>query len=208
VPFSELINVPYDVVISVLSPDRVGIIAAVTRAVYELGGNVDAMSETVMRGYFTFILTVRFPDRLPLDGIRQRIASTGHPDELSVSIQERRAEAPAPGGAEGEEFVLTIMGEDRPGIISRISQYLAGRGINIQDLYASAEGDRFMLVGQVTVPRQRDIRQVQIDLEALWPGGTHRVSLQHVDIFVATNEIDFRQRHARLRAGGARHAQD
>lgn len=190
---------PQHVVLSILSPDRVGIIASVSRCIYDLGGNIDAMSETVMRGYFTIILTVSFEDRRELDEIRRSIECLGRRGELSVSIQERDLGAGAQRAQiEGEEFVLTIMGRDRPGIVSRISGYLASRSINIMDLFATTEGERFVLIGQLVVPREQDVRQIQIDLEGLWPDGQQSVSLQHVNIFVATNEINFR--HKRVRA--------
>jgi glycine cleavage system transcriptional repressor len=188
-----------DVVISVLARDRVGIVASVSRAVFDLGGNIDAMSQTVMRNYFTLILTVRLKGAMTLEEIRGRIAAVGRKGELAVSIQERVQAGPgeAPDAAAGEEFVLTMEGEDEPGIISRISGYLASKGINIQDLYVTTEGARFTLIGQLLVPRALDVRQMQIDLASIWPKAGFSVALQHVNIFVATNEIEFRAPAAR-----------
>ena len=184
---------PMHVVISVMSRDRVGIIAAVTKAVFEFNGNIDAISQTVMRGYFTIILTVELPDGLTLGEIRRKVADQAAEGELAVSIQERDVNAgDSPVVAEGEQFALTIIGKDRPGIISRISSYLASRGINIVDLYAYAQDDEFVLIGQVMVPGEQDIQQIQIDLEEQWKDSAMNVNLQHENIFVATNEIEFR----------------
>lgn len=186
-------DMPQHLVLSVMSKDRVGIIAAVTRAVYELKGNIDAISQTVMRGYFTLILTVAFPDESSPDEIRRKIEGEGHKGELAVSVQPRdlkAAQKPVVRG--GEQFVLTIMGRDHPGIISRISSYLASRGINIVDLYAYTEGENFVMIGQVMLPSKHDVAQIQIDLGGLWRDTDMTVSLQHENIFSATNEVDFR----------------
>ena len=57
---------PY--MISVMSHDRVGIIADVTGAIKSLHGNLEDLSQTVMKGYFTMLLLATFqtgPRRRP-----------------------------------------------------------------------------------------------------------------------------------------------
>ncbi|NLF37858.1 ACT domain-containing protein [bacterium] len=182
------------IVLSVLTRDRVGIIAAATRALFELDANIDAISQTVLQGYFTIILTADLPDGVSLDTVRDRVSTCIPGGELSVSIQKRdRAAQTTRVVREGDRFVLTIIGEDRPGIISRISGYMTSRGINIEDLYAYLEDERFILIGEVSIPKEQDVHLLQIDLEGLWRESKVTVRLQHVDIFTATNEIDFRQ---------------
>lgn len=188
----------YPVVLSVLSRDRVGIISGVTQAIYELNGNIDAISQTVMRGYFTIILTVDFPETIPLETVRDKVAAAGRKGEMAVSVQKREAAAAKPVIRDGENFVLTIIGKDRPGIASRITSYLASRSINIIDLSADSQGEHsdakgrlFTLIGQLTIPHDQDIQQIQIDLKNVWKDDAISVTLQHENIFVATNEIDF-----------------
>ena len=185
-------------VISVLTKDRVGIIAGVTKALYDLGGNIAAISQTVLDGYFTIIITAAFPAGLTAEQIRAGVTKSGGSGELSVSVQQRDPAPPAaPGGRSGDRFILTITGEDRPGILHRISSYLSSRGINIEDLYAYTEGERFVLIGELMIPTEQDVRQLQIDLSELWRETTVTVRLQHQNIFLATNEIDFRHAPSR-----------
>jgi predicted amino acid-binding ACT domain protein len=182
-----------------MSRDRVGIVAGVTRAILDLRGNVEALSQTVLRGYFTFILTVRFPEPRGIDEVRGAVEGSGAAGELSVSVKVREDAAAKASAVDGDQFVITIMGKDRPGVIARISSYLSSRSINIVDLYAYTEGDNFVMVSQVLIPRAMDVRQLQIDLESLPLGSDLLIRLQHEDIFVATNEIDFRQKGIRAR---------
>lgn len=189
---------PKKVVMSVMARDRVGIVAAVSRAVYGLKGNIDSINQTVLKGYFTLILTADFRESLPLDQIQRAVEQSGRPGELEVSVKERDPSAErVPLVPDGEPFVLTLIVKDRTGILSRTSAYLASRNINIVDLYARTEKGRFVVVSQLRIPRDQDIRQIQIDLEALWKDREATVSLQHENIFAATNEVDFR--HDRLR---------
>ncbi|HEO69757.1 MAG TPA: ACT domain-containing protein, partial [Candidatus Hydrogenedentes bacterium] len=48
-------------VISVLARDHVGIIADVTGALFEHGGNIEALSQTVVGEWFTMIVRAAFP---------------------------------------------------------------------------------------------------------------------------------------------------
>src|SRR4051812_39692829 len=49
-------------VVTVTAADRVGIVESVTGTVLAEGGNVLELSQTVMRGFFTIILAVEFPE--------------------------------------------------------------------------------------------------------------------------------------------------
>ena len=66
-----------------------------------------------------------------------------------------------------DRFVITAFGKDQPGIVRRFSQYLAGKDINIVDLYGDRKGEEFVLIGQLEVPVHWDIRLLQADLEQM-----------------------------------------
>jgi glycine cleavage system transcriptional repressor len=188
---------PKDYVISVMSVDRVGIVAGLTEAVLELGGSIDAISQTVLLGYFTIILAARFEEALEPSALAAAVRAKGARGEWEVSVQERRALAPAPvvaapQGASAQRFILTLSGPDRKGVIHRISSYLASRNINVEDLYAYREGPRFVLLAQVQVPADLELERLQMDVASIWAPGDMHVTLQHENIFLATNNIDFR----------------
>jgi len=95
--------------------------------------------------------------------------------------------------------VITAFGRDQPGIVRRFSQYLAGKDINIVDLYGDRTGDEFVLIGQLEVPKRWDIRLLQEDLAQMGSELGFAVKLQHENVFVATNQL----RLTRGPAGGA-----
>ncbi|MFO7957000.1 MAG: ACT domain-containing protein [Candidatus Brocadiia bacterium] len=182
-----------DYVLTVMSRDRVGIVSGMTEAIVELDGNIDAISQTVMRGYFTIILTVHFDADVPAERLAVAARESGSPGELEVSVKERTAGPGRPVVADAERFILTVSGRDRPGIIHRITSYLASRSINIEDLYAYSEGEEFLLTAQLEVPPGPEVERLQMDVESLWPAGEMTVALQHENVFLATNHVDFRQ---------------
>jgi glycine cleavage system transcriptional repressor len=183
-------------VLNVMADDRPGIVAAVSKAVTQEGGNIDACSQTVLEGYFALVIIVSFPN--PIDGEQLRTAVAGPPSARSgFQVQVRPFEPPAtqPNSSKpatagpAANFVITAFGPDREGIIWRFSSFLADKGINIIDLYGNRQGDQFVLIGQVQVPGGWDIQMLQADLEHLAKQSGYTVRLQHENVFVATNQL-------------------
>ncbi len=177
-------------VLDVMSDDHPGIVAAVTTAVESLGGNIDACSQTVLGGYFTLIMIVSTPKPVDPGELAEQVRQSGSSNS-PFQVLARRAippEALAPLEKCGR-FVITAFGKDQPGIVRRFSQYLAGRDINIVDLYGDRTGEEFVLIGQLEVPIRWDIRMLQTDLEEMGKELGFTVKLQHENVFVATNQL-------------------
>ncbi|NQU43742.1 hypothetical protein HQ520_10690 [bacterium] len=86
--------------IAVMSLDRIGIINNVTGAILSVGGNIDKMSQTVMDGCFTILITARFPDEATLEIVGQTItkgrrAVPSGRERSALSRPEERAGSPA-----------------------------------------------------------------------------------------------------------------
>lgn len=181
-------------VLNVVSDDHPGIVATIVQTVQAHGGNIDACSQTVLKGYFTLIMVVSFPEPVDVDTLHQELVS--HPSRGStlqvLATPFRKAEATEPS-APAERFVVTAFGHDKPGIVLRFSRYLAGKDINIVDLYGDRTGDDFVLVGQVDIPQRLNLAMLQADLEEMGREEGFTVRLQHEDIFVATNQLRLRR---------------
>jgi len=181
---------PSAYVMSVMSDDHPGIVAAVGQTIDRLGGNIDACSQTVLSGYFTLIMIVSLPDAIDAN----RLASDVRGDGAGATGCQVMARAFQDlGGAERtepvERFVITAFGRDKPGVLLRFSQYLAGKDINIIDLYGDRRGEDFVLVSQVEIPVHWNLSMLQADLEHMGSEQGFTVHLQHENVFVATNEL-------------------
>ncbi len=177
-------------VLDILSDDHPGIVAAVGNAIALLDGNIDACSQTVVRGYFTLIMVVSFPEAIGPERLVEEVHSA-HPGGSELQVIAR-AFAPTPYQAakrDLDRFVISCTGPDRPGVVLAFSQYLAGKDINIVDLYGERTGDDFVLISQVEIPSQHDITLLQADLEEMGKERGFTVRLQHENIFVATNQL-------------------
>ncbi len=171
--------------VTVTAADRPGMMAHMGERIGALGGSIDDLSQTVMRGYFTVLLRARFPADTGAEAIREALLA-GQGD-MAVGVLPSPSEAPA--AADGARFILTARGPDRPGLVTALGQFLAGRDINIEDMYARVADGEHVMVLQLRCPATRDVRQLQLDLAELAEELDLIAHLQHENVFLATSEI-------------------
>jgi len=177
-------------VISVMSVDRVGIIHDISDQVLALQGKIVALSQTVMRGYFTVLIEAVFPADIQVSDVLDRLSKGGRqPGELQVLVVPRRAEVSTTPKPQVEIYVLTARGPERPGLIHRVASFLAGQDVNFEDLYAYVENGQFVMIAQVSLPPSLPFERLQIDLERLGRDSQMEIILQHENIFRAINEV-------------------
>lgn len=174
-------------VISVLVADRVGVLSAITTAITDMGANIEGISQTVVQGYFTVISIAAFKTRVTEETVHDSILSHFRKDEASVIVKP--FDPTARNVTEGERYILTMSGKDRPGILKKLTGYLAEKKINVEDLFFHIDGKHVTHIGEVTVPRHLDVKQVQDELRELMMSIGLVVSLQHENLFRVTNEI-------------------
>ena len=177
----------HDYIVTVTAADRVGIVHAVTGAIAELGGNIKELSQTVLRGYFTIILSAEFPEANDPEALRGTIAERGARFDPSIAV------IPDPGGRidpvpGGERFILTVLGRDNPGNIYGIADRLARRGVNIIDLHARTDGPRFSMIMEAFLPPDLTPGALRAELEDFGAGLGLEAFVQHENIFLATTD--------------------
>ena len=86
-------------VIGLMAANRTGILAAVTTAMAELGGDIQEVSQTVMQKFFTIILAADFPDHRQAEVIVEHLRDACRQFGVEVILkdpdQEPLADAPS-----------------------------------------------------------------------------------------------------------------
>jgi glycine cleavage system regulatory protein len=157
-----------DLVLTLLGPDRPGIVELVAGVIAANGGNWLESRMTHLAGKFAGILRAE----LPADRVSAALASLAALEtrglKISAETAARGADAPVERRMEFE-----LVGLDRPGIVREISQLLARDGVNVEDLVtnrtsAPMSGEMlFEARAHVRVPAATDVAQLQADLERL-----------------------------------------
>jgi glycine cleavage system transcriptional repressor len=175
-------------IISVTAADRVGIVYSVTGALLDLGGNILELSQTVMRGYFTIILEVEFPVPHSARQLADTILDRGKRFDPQVLVTEVKDQTQRPAVPSGERFILTVLGQDAPGIIHGIAGCLAAHGVNIVDLHARLDAGRFSMVMEAMIPQDLTPETIRTELERFGRDQKIEAYVQHENIFLATTE--------------------
>jgi glycine cleavage system transcriptional repressor len=144
----------------------------------------------VLGGYFTLITIVSVPEPIEPGELAERVRCSDALDSSYQVLARPILPEETTGQTEPcDRFVISAFGKDQPGIVRRFSEYLAGKDINIVDLYGDRSGDDFVLIGQLEVPLRWDVRMFQTDLEEMGKELGFTVKLQHENVFVATNQL-------------------
>lgn len=116
-------------VLTVIGPDRPGLVEALSEAVAEHGGSWLESRMAHLAGHFAGLLRVSVPEdrREALEADLGRLEARG----LRVMIATARTLADAPPSA---PLRLDAVGQDRPGIVRDIARALAAHGVNVEEL--------------------------------------------------------------------------
>lgn len=119
-----------DLVLTLIGPDRPGLVEAVAAPIAAHGGSWVESRMAHLAGQFAGILRVEVPDAeaAALAEALRRLEVRG----LRVTVE--RAPGAAQALAPRRTFVVDLVGLDRPGIVREISRVLAERGVNIEEL--------------------------------------------------------------------------
>lgn len=146
--------------------NRPGIIAAITTALAELGGDMFEASQTVVNEHLTMIIAANFPDHRQPEVIIQHLSDAGRAYGLSVSFAPR-VESQAPKSRDTSRMFLHLSGKDAPGLLRGICAFLAGQNVDILDLRARKNEDstNFEATLELDVPTLINAFQLQHDLD-------------------------------------------
>ncbi len=155
-------------VLTVVGPDRPGVVDEVASLVAGHGGNWLESRMSRLGGQFAGILRAEVPEssqRAFLEAAKGLRAKG-----VTVVAVEDTSGAP---GVVGRGWVISIVGQDQPGIVRQISHALASRGVNVEDLQtecvsAPMSGESlFRARALVQVPASCDEAELRRDLERI-----------------------------------------
>jgi len=155
-------------VMTVIGPDRPGLVDTVAALVAEHEGNWLESRMSRLGGQFAGILRVEVPTAreaalvAALKGLSSRgLTVVAHTDQTKTS-------APA-----GRLSVVEIVGQDRPGIVRQITHALADYGVNVEELRtecasAAMSGETlFKARARLSIPESCGVEEIRRKLEKI-----------------------------------------
>lgn len=177
-------------IISVMSKDRPGVIADITGAIYELDGDLADLNQSVLCGYLNMILIASFEEAVTAEDVVAKISHIRTPVKFEVSIKVMDepisvCDMPLPA----ETYIMTANGKNKSGLVHSVSQFCYTHNINIRDLATTLRDDQYTMMLQLDLSQVKSIVTVQSALNEFSEETGLKVMLQHNDIFQATHEI-------------------
>jgi len=162
-------------VMTVLGPDRTGLVESVARLVAEHGGNWLESRMCRLGGEFAGIVRVAVPAAQ-----RQTLETAlGKLSGLTIVV---RGDDSGPSAAPAILVSLEVVGQDRPGIVREITRALSEQGINVEELAtecvsAPMSGEQlFQARAKILVPASVELDKLRQMLESALTGLTLELS--------------------------------
>jgi glycine cleavage system transcriptional repressor len=184
----------YWIVITVVGSDRPGIVAAVSKILFLHRCNIEELSSTILKRQFAMILIATSPKKNTAGQIQEACLREEplrgmdiHVKEVSPQQLRHYRQPPS------QSFIITVLGQDRPGLVYGVTEILAEHGINITSFDAKVTKMRgktdYAQIYEVEIPEQVDIASLKKELSERGKRLKVEIGLQHRNIFRAINEI-------------------
>ncbi len=162
---------PTSLVITVVGPDRPGLVESLSRVINEHGGNWTRSRMAHLAGQFAGMLHVTLPGA-QADVLKTALESLAG-DSLQVVIARDDSGPDTPASPASLPLTLELVGQDRTGIVREISHILSEHGINVEELATECEsapmsGEMlFRAQATLSAPPGADLDALRTDLEAI-----------------------------------------
>lgn len=155
-------------VMTIIGPDRTGLVESVARAVADHGGNWLESRMCRLGGEFAGILRVEISaeKKSALLAALQKLQQ----NSLQIVVRDDR---PVMASAAGRQTQLEIVGSDRPGIVREITSALARANVNVEEFFsevvsAPMSGETlFKASARLQLPDRCDLAALKTDLEKI-----------------------------------------
>jgi glycine cleavage system transcriptional repressor len=151
--------------VTVIGNDRPGIVAGITRVLFEVGCNLEDVTSTILRGHFAMMLVIRTPPGTTPSTIEKALSPVA--DDLGLVITARSVDEVTSDVADATHMV-SVYGADRPGIVFRVAQLLSELGVNVTDLTSRVLGEDaapvYALMLEVAAPADLDLNTALTDV--------------------------------------------
>jgi glycine cleavage system transcriptional repressor len=159
-----------DIAVTVVGPDRPGIVADVTAALAELRLNLTDSTMTLLRGHFAMMLVCSATGGVTADDVAaalEPVAASGHLLATARPLTDEPVPEPAgvgPVGLRPMSYTLVVHGADRLGIVAAMTAAIARAGGNITDLSTRLAGALYLLTAEIDLPAGADVGALGADL--------------------------------------------
>jgi glycine cleavage system transcriptional repressor len=170
--------------VTLIAADRPGIVAGVSKIFFENNFNIEDSSSTLLQGFFSAIFIISCKQGRNSSDVKKLFSKLEKEMNIEVYVQ---SVTETPAKPEGEHYIVSVYGSDKPGIVSSIAQYLADKKINIMDLQTKVAGSKtspiYIMVLEVIVAQSNGLAGWEDDLKKISRDLGTDVNIRHIETY-------------------------
>lgn len=143
--------------VSIIGPDRVGLVSAIAGRLFDLGANLGDTAFAVLGGGAEFTAICEFSAEMDLETLERELETLPELDgaEINVSRFDLAATHPA---SETITHMITVSGGDSPGLMARLCEVFVQFNANIVRLNSErvpgGGGHQYVITTAVAIPTE------------------------------------------------------
>ena len=182
-------------IITVLGKDRPGIIASVSKVLYELDCKIENVNQMILQSEFASFFIIRPPKSIDSRDLKTEIDKQIADKSLYIHVKEieKEDETQVLEVEKGEPFIISATGPDQKGLVAKISGIIAEYNANIVNLEAVFKGGEDpgnnIMSFEVFITEDIDRETLIGKLKAKADELNLDIRIQHKNIFNTINKI-------------------
>lgn len=140
---------------------------------------------TRLGGEFTMMLVVELPASAPLARVQKALKPLEKKFGLQMDVKAIPPGLAHAGKQPPAQYMLSVYGTDKPGIIYQVAQVLADRRVSITDLNTKsiqrAGGPLYVMLLEIQIPAGVDLEALRSDLDDLRKNLQVEITLQDIE---------------------------
>jgi len=179
-------------ILTVVGKDRPGIVAGIATTLYQYECNIQELNQTVLSDEFAMILLVQTTKKIDAQKLDKSLIETC--ESLNVTHTLRIATPASISSSQSKDrVIISVIGDDRIGIVASVASVLADRNINIVELttapYIIHDKPQYAMIARVEVDDRVDMPELRHALEECAQSLSVNIDIQSQEIFNAMHKI-------------------
>lgn len=171
--------------LTVFGKDRPGIVAGISQAICHGEGNIADASMTRLGGEFTMMVVCDFPKKLTSKALQNVFQPWQKKLGLELTVRPITSTLARTTRSQPAQFLISVYGTDRAGLVHQVAQALADRHLSITDLHTrvltQSPKSLYVMLLEVSGPETLDIDDLRTELDRLRQTLGVEITLQDID---------------------------
>lgn len=173
--------------ITAVGKDRPGIVAGVSKILFDLGANIEDSSMTILKSEFAMILIISTGQETKTSDFENHFKELTNKMGLFISVKELgEDEIHSKKSCSGIPYIISVIGTDKPGIVYSVSKLLASKGINITDLNTKVilgeNASVYTMILEIDVPEYVDINLLEEEFSVIEKEMAIDISIKEIEV--------------------------